>query len=40
MLSWRLSVTLETEFCIDALEETSTHIAAPEIFNTDPSAVC
>ena len=35
MLSWRLSITLETNFCIQALEETLTRFGAPEIFNTD-----
>jgi len=35
VLSWRLSITLETDFCIEALEETPTRFGAPEIFNTD-----
>jgi len=34
ILSWRLSNTLETAFCIDALNEALTQ-ATPEIFNTD-----
>ena len=34
VLSWRLSNTLEVDFCIDALEEALT-IGKPEIFNTD-----
>jgi putative transposase len=35
VLSWRLSITLETDFCIEALEEVLTRFGAPEIFNTD-----
>jgi putative transposase len=35
VLSWRLSITLETDFCIEALEEALARFGAPEIFNTD-----
>jgi putative transposase len=35
VLSWRLSNTLETEFCVEALEEALWRYGAPEIFNTD-----
>jgi putative transposase len=35
VLSWRVSNTLETAFCLDALEEALDRYAAPEIFNTD-----
>jgi len=35
VLSWRLSITMETEFCTEALEEALTHHGKPEIFNTD-----
>jgi len=35
VLSWRLSNTLETEFCREALEEALWRYGAPEIFNTD-----
>lgn len=34
VLSWRLSNTLDVEFCLEALEE-ALSIARPEIFNTD-----
>lgn len=34
VLSWRLSNTLDTEFCLEALEEALEH-GKPEIFNTD-----
>ncbi len=34
VLSWRLSITLETDFCIEALEEALTRFGALEIFNT------
>jgi putative transposase len=35
VLSWRLSITLETDFCVEALEEALARFGAPEIFNTD-----
>ncbi len=34
-LSWRLSNTMETDFCIEALEEALALYGKPEIFNTD-----
>ena len=38
VLSWRLSNTLDTDFCVDALEEALRRHGAPEIFNTDQGA--
>lgn len=35
VLSWRVSTTMDTSFCIDALEEAIEHYGCPEIFNTD-----
>ena len=35
VLSWRLSNTLESDFCVAALEEALAKYGAPEIFNTD-----
>jgi putative transposase len=35
VLSWRLSNTLEAEFCIAALEEALARYGRPDIFNTD-----
>ncbi len=35
VLSWRLSITLETEFCIEAVEEAIARFGKPDIFNTD-----
>ena len=35
VLSWRLSVTLEVAFCIEAVEEAMARYGKPEIFNTD-----
>jgi putative transposase len=35
VLSWRVSNTLDTSFCIEALEEAIENHGAPEIFNTD-----
>ncbi|RCV92191.1 IS3 family transposase [Vreelandella rituensis] len=35
VLAWRVSNTLDTDFCIDALEDALAHHGPPEIFNTD-----
>jgi transposase InsO family protein len=35
VLSWRLSNTMDTAFCIDALEEAITRNGASAIFNTE-----
>lgn len=35
VLSWRVSNTLDTDFCIEALEEALQRYGTPEIFNTD-----
>jgi len=35
VISWRLSITMETNFCIEALEEALSRNEKPEIFNTD-----
>jgi len=35
VLSWRLSNTMETDFCVEALEEALHRHGRPEIFNTD-----
>ncbi len=35
VLSWRVSNTLDTSFCIEALNEAIETYGAPEIFNTD-----
>lgn len=35
VLSWRLSNTLDTSFCIEALEEAISCYGTPQIFNTD-----
>jgi putative transposase len=35
VLAWRLSNTLTTDFCTDALQEAIARYGAPEIFNTD-----
>ena len=34
-LAWRLSNTLDTSFCVDALQEALARYGTPEIFNTD-----
>lgn len=38
VLTWRLSNSLESSFCIDALEEAIAKYGCPEIFNTDQGA--
>ena len=35
VLSWRLSITLEAAFCIEAVEEALARHGRPDIFNTD-----
>jgi putative transposase len=38
VLSWRLSNTLDSAFCVEALEEALRRFGVPEIFNTDQGA--
>lgn len=38
VLAWRLSNSLTTDFCVEALEEALRHYSPPEIFNTDQGA--
>jgi putative transposase len=38
VLSWRLSNTLDSSFCLEALEEAIKTYGVPEIFNTDQGA--
>ena len=35
ILTWKLSITMDTSFCIEALEEALSMNEKPEIFNTD-----
>ena len=35
VLAWRVSITLEADFCIEAVEEALARHGTPEIFNTD-----
>src|SRR5262249_60144872 len=35
VLSWRVSITMEAAFCVEALEEALTRHGNPQIFNTD-----
>ncbi|QEU07340.1 IS3 family transposase [Paracoccus yeei] len=35
VLAWRVSITLEAEFCMEAVEEALARHGTPEIFNTD-----
>ena len=35
VLAWRLSITMEAAFCVEALEEALTRHGRPETFNTD-----
>ena len=35
VLSWRVSITLDSAFCMDAVTEALTRYGRPEIFNTD-----
>jgi len=38
ILSWRLSNTLDSSFCVEALQEAFERFGQPEIFNTDQGA--
>jgi putative transposase len=38
VLAWRLSNTMETSFCVEALQEALSLFEKPEIFNTDQGA--
>ena len=35
VLAWRLSITMTSDFCIEAVEEAIARYGCPEIFNTD-----
>lgn len=35
ILAWRLSITMDVQFCLDALQEALDRHGIPEIFNTD-----
>ena len=35
VLAWRLSITMEVEFCLEAVEEALARHGRPDIFNTD-----
>jgi len=35
VLAWRVSITMEVEFCLEAVEEAVAKHGRPEIFNTD-----
>jgi putative transposase len=35
VLAWRLSITMEVDFCLEAVEEALVRHGKPEIFNTD-----
>ena len=35
VLAWRLSNTMDTDFCLEALQEAMARYGMPEIFNTD-----
>lgn len=35
VLSWRLSITMDAAFCIEAVEEALARYSKPAIFNTD-----
>jgi putative transposase len=35
VLAWRLSITMEVAFCVEAVEDAMARFGKPEIFNTD-----
>ena len=38
VLAWRVSITMETDFCVEALRDAIERFGQPEIFNTDQGA--
>jgi putative transposase len=38
VLAWRVSITMDTEFCVEALRDAMERFGQPEIFNTDQGA--
>ncbi len=38
VMSWRVSTTLDTSFCVEALDEALSRFGRPDIFNTDQGA--
>ena len=39
VLSWRLSITMQADFCIEAVGEALARFGKPEIFNTDSQKI-
>ena len=39
VLSWRLSITMEADFCVEVLEDSLARHGRPEIFNTDSQKI-
>jgi putative transposase len=39
VLSWRVSITMEATFCVEALEEALATRGKPEVFNTDSQKI-
>jgi len=35
VLAWRVSITMEVDFCVEAMEEEVARFGKPEIFNMD-----
>jgi putative transposase len=35
VLAWRLSIGMDTDFCVEALQEAMARFGQPEVFNTD-----
>jgi putative transposase len=35
VLAWRLSIGMDTDFCVEALQEATERFGQPEVFNTD-----
>jgi putative transposase len=38
VLAWRVSISLDTDFCVEALDEAIARFGKPKIFNTDQGA--
>jgi putative transposase len=35
VLAWRLSIGMDTDFCVEALQEAMARFGQPDVFNTD-----
>lgn len=39
VLSWKVSITMDVHFCLDAVKEAIEHYGTPDIMNTDNDSI-